>query len=222
MSTERQIRAAIFDMDGLLIDSEPLWDRGEHEVLSELGVDFTRRHELPDTRGLRIDLVVDLWYGQQPWTGPDRATVVERIISRVIALVEESRPLLPGVREAVALCKAQGLKVGLASASPLYMLEKVLTMFDLRDQFDALASADKLDYSKPHPQVYLNCASQLGVSPLNCVALEDSVNGMIASKAARMRSIVVPAAESQLDPRFSLADVKLLSLESLTRENLLG
>ena len=61
MSTERQIRAAIFDMDGLLIDSEPLWDRAEHEVLSELGVDFTRRHELPDTRGLRIDLVVDLW-----------------------------------------------------------------------------------------------------------------------------------------------------------------
>ncbi|BCA40050.1 hexitol phosphatase HxpB [Kluyvera ascorbata] len=222
MSTERQIRAAIFDMDGLLIDSEPLWDRGEHEVLSELGVDFTRRHELPDTRGLRIDLVVDLWFGQQPWTGPDRATVVERIISRVISLVEETRPLLPGVREAVALCKAQGLKVGLASASPLYMLEKVLTMFDLRDQFDALASADKLDYSKPHPQVYLNCAAQLGVSPLNCVALEDSVNGMIASKAARMRSIVVPAAESQLDPRFSLADIKLSSLESLTRENLLG
>ncbi|HDG1677576.1 hexitol phosphatase HxpB [Kluyvera ascorbata] len=222
MSTERQIRAAIFDMDGLLIDSEPLWDRGEHEVLSELGVDFTRRHELPDTRGLRIDLVVDLWFGQQPWTGPDRATVVERIISRVISLVEETRPLLPGVHEAVALCKAQGLKVGLASASPLYMLEKVLTMFDLRDQFDALASADKLDYSKPHPQVYLNCAAQLGVSPLNCVALEDSVNGMIASKAARMRSIVVPAAESQLDPRFSLADIKLSSLESLTRENLLG
>ncbi|BBV66321.1 TPA: hexitol phosphatase HxpB [Kluyvera ascorbata] len=222
MSTERQIRAAIFDMDGLLIDSEPLWDRGEHEVLSELGVDFTRRHELPDTRGLRIDLVVDLWFGQQPWTGPDRATVVERIISRVISLVEETRPLLPGVREAVALCKAQGLKVGLASASPLYMLEKVLTMFDLRDQFDALASADKLDYSKPHPQVYLNCAAQLGASPLNCVALEDSVNGMIASKAARMRSIVVPAAESQLDPRFSLADIKLSSLESLTRENLLG
>ena len=222
MSTERQIRAAIFDMDGLLIDSEPLWDRGEHEVLSELGVDFTRRHELPDTRGLRIDLVVDLWFGQQPWTGPDRATVVERIISRVISLVEETRPLLPGVREAVALCKAQGLKVGLASASPLYMLEKVLTMFDLRDQFDALASADKLDYSKPHPQVYLNCAAQLGASPLNCVALEDSVNGMIASKAARMRSIVVPAAESQLDQRFSLADIKLSSLESLTRENLLG
>lgn len=222
MSTERQIRAAIFDMDGLLIDSEPLWDRAEHEVLSELGVDFTRRHELPDTRGLRIDLVVDLWFGQQPWSGPDRAAVVERMIARVISLVEQTRPLLPGVREAVALCKAQGLKVGLASASPLYMLEKVLAMFDLREQFDALASADTLAYSKPHPQVYLNCASALDVDPLCCVALEDSVNGMIASKAARMRSIVVPAPESQLDPRFALADVKLPSLEFLTRENLCG
>ncbi|WP_438442353.1 hexitol phosphatase HxpB [Kluyvera georgiana] len=222
MSTERQIRAAIFDMDGLLIDSEPLWDRAEHEVLSELGVDFTRRHELPDTRGLRIDLVVDLWFGQQPWSGPDRAAVVERMIARVISLVEQTRPLLPGVREAVALCKAQGLKVGLASASPLYMLEKVLAMFELREQFDALASADTLAYSKPHPQVYLNCAAALGVDPLCCVALEDSVNGMIASKAARMRSIVVPAPESQLDPRFTLADVKLPSLEFLTRENLCG
>jgi sugar-phosphatase len=108
--------------------------------------------------------------------------VTARIISRAIALVEENKPLLPGVREAVALCKAQGLKVGLASASPLHMLEKVLTMFELRDSFDALASAEKLPYSKPHPQVYLDCAAKLGLDPLNCVALEDSVNGMVASK----------------------------------------
>ena len=222
MSAERPIRAAIFDMDGLLIDSEPLWDRAEHEVLSSLGVDFSRRHELPDTRGLLIDLVVDLWFAQQPWQGPDRATVVERMIARVIALVEETRPLLPGVREAVALCKAQGLKVGLASASPRYMLEKVLTMFELREQFDALASADTLPYSKPHPQVYLDCAARLGVDPLTCVALEDSVNGMIASKAARMRSVVVPAEEGQNDPRFVLANVKLHSLADLTLSDLRG
>lgn len=161
------------------------------------GVDISRRNELPDTLGLRIDMVVDLWYARQPWNGPSRQEVVERVIARAISLVEETRPLLPGVREAVALCKEQGLLVGLASASPLHMLEKVLTMFDLRDSFDALASAEKLPYSKPHPQVYLDCAAKLGVDPLTCVALEDSVNGMIASKAARMRSIVVPAPEAQ-------------------------
>ena len=222
MSTPRQILAAIFDMDGLLVDSEPLWDQAELDVMASLGVDITRRHELPDTLGLRIDMVVDLWFAQQPWNGPSRQEVTERIITRAIALVEETRPLLPGVREAVALCKSQGLLVGLASASPLHMLEKVLTMFGLRDSFDALASAEKLPYSKPHPQVYLDCAAKLGIDPLSCVALEDSVNGMIASKAARMRSIVVPAHENQGDPRYVLADVKLSSLTELTAVHLRG
>jgi len=222
MSTPRQILAAIFDMDGLLVDSEPLWDQAELDVIASLGVDISRRHELPDTLGLRIDMVVDLWFAQQPWNGPSRQEVTERIITRAIALVEETKPLLPGVREAVALCKSQGIKVGLASASPLHMLEKVLTMFDLRSSFDALASAEKLPYSKPHPQVYLDCATKLGIDPLNCVALEDSVNGMIASKAARMRSIVVPAHENQDDPRFVLADVKLTSLTELTAAHLRG
>lgn len=222
MSTPRQILAAIFDMDGLLIDSEPLWDRAELDVMASQGVDISRRNELPDTLGLRIDMVVDLWYAQQPWVGPDRAEVTSRIISRAIALVEENKPLLPGVREAVALCKSQGLKVGLASASPLHMLEKVLIMFELRDSFDALASAEKLPYSKPHPQVYMDCAAKLGLDPLTCVALEDSVNGMVASKAARMRSIVVPDEENRHDPRYALADVKLNSLAELTVQHLRG
>lgn len=222
MSAQRQILAAIFDMDGLLIDSEPLWDRAELEIIAGLGVDIGRRNELPDTLGLRIDMVVELWFAQQPWSGPDRREVTDRIIARALSLVEEERPLLPGVREAVALCKAQGLKVGLASASPLHMLEKVLTMFSLRDSFDALVSAETLPMSKPHPQVYLDCAARLGVDPLCCVALEDSVNGMIASKAARMRSIVIPAEEGQQDPRFALADVRLRSLEELTVAHLRG
>ncbi|WP_288881915.1 hexitol phosphatase HxpB [uncultured Kosakonia sp.] len=221
MSAPRQTVAAIFDMDGLLIDSEPLWDRAELEVISSLGVDITRRGELPDTLGLRIDMVVDLWYAQQPWSGPSRQEVTARIIERAIALVEAERPLLPGVREALALCKANGLRVGLASASPLHMLEKVLAMFDLRDSFDALTSAESLPYSKPHPQVYLDCAAKLGVDPLACVALEDSVNGMIASKAARMRSIVVPDEEHRADPRYVLANVKLDSLQQLTAAHLL-
>ncbi|WP_426445008.1 hexitol phosphatase HxpB [Siccibacter colletis] len=222
MAPSRQILAAIFDMDGLLIDSEPLWDQAELEVMASLGVDISRRDELPDTLGLRIDMVVDLWFAQQPWNGPDNAEVTQRIISRTLTLVEEKQPLLPGVLAAVQLCKAQGLKVGLASASPLHMLERVLAMFDLRDYFDALASAEHLPYSKPHPQVYLDAAAKLGVDPLTCVTLEDSVNGMIAAKAARMRSIVVPAHENREDTRWALANVKLDSLEALRPEHLLG
>ncbi|EKY3089612.1 hexitol phosphatase HxpB [Cronobacter dublinensis] len=222
MSSPRQILAAIFDMDGLLIDSEPLWDQAELEVMATLGVDTSRRHELPDTLGLRIDLVVELWFAQQPWNGPSVAEVTQRIITRAMTLVEEKRPLLPGVADAIALCKAQGLKVGLASASPLHMLERVLTLFGLRESFDALASAEHLPYSKPHPQVYLDAAAKLGVDPLCCVTLEDSVNGMVATKAARMRSIVVPAEENRSDARWALANVRLQSLTELEPWHLLG
>ncbi|EGT4304008.1 hexitol phosphatase HxpB [Cronobacter sakazakii] len=222
MSSPRQILAAIFDMDGLLIDSEPLWDQAELEVMATLGVDTSRRHELPDTLGLRIDLVVALWFAQQPWNGPSLDEVTQRIITRAMTLVEEKRPLLPGVADAIALCKAQGLKVGLASASPLRMLERVLTLFDLREQFDALASAEHLPYSKPHPQVYLDAAAKLGVDPLCCVTLEDSVNGMVATKAARMRSIVVPAEENRSDARWALANVRLNSLTELEPWHLKG
>ncbi|ELY2618392.1 hexitol phosphatase HxpB [Cronobacter sakazakii] len=222
MSSPRQILAAIFDMDGLLIDSEPLWDQAELEVMATLGVDTSRRHELPDTLGLRIDLVVALWFAQQPWNGPSVDEVTQRIITRAMTLVEEKRPLLPGVTDAIALCKAQGLKVGLASASPLRMLERVLTLFDLREQFDVLASAEHLPYSKPHPQVYLDAAAKLGVDPLCCVTLEDSVNGMVATKAARMRSIVVPAEENRSDTRWALANVRLNSLTELEPWHLKG
>ncbi len=102
------------------------------------------------------------------------------------------------------------------------MLEQVLEIFNLRHYFDVLSSAEALPYSKPHPQVYLNAAASLGIDPLNCVTLEDSFNGMIATKAARMRSIVVPAAEHRDDPRWALADVRLDNLTQLSPTHLKG
>lgn len=222
MPSPYPIRAALFDLDGLLIDSEPLWDQAELEVIQSLGVDVSRRDELPDMLGLRIDMVVDLWYRQQPWQGVSRATATAMIIERTMELVETKRPMMPGVQHAIALCQSLDLKIGLASASPLRMLERVLALFELRPAFSVLCSAEALPFSKPHPQVYLNAAEQLGVSPLSCVTLEDSVNGMIASRAGRMRSLVVPAAEHQDDPRWCLAHGKLGSLAELTSAHLLG
>jgi mannitol-1-/sugar-/sorbitol-6-/2-deoxyglucose-6-phosphatase len=220
MSYHRPVLAAIFDMDGLLIDSEPLWDQAELDVLSALKVDISRRNELPDTLGLRIDQVVRMWYETLPWSGPSQQEVTDRIIARTLTLVEEKRPILPGVEQALQCCQQQGLQIALASASPLHMLERVLEMFNLRPYFSALASAEALPYSKPHPQVYLDAAAKLGIDPLNCVTLEESFNGMIATKAARMRSIVVPAAEYRDDARWALADVKLDSLAQLTPAHL--
>lgn len=216
MSHTLPVQAAVFDMDGLLIDSEPFWLQSENQVFSSIGLDMSLRDKLPDLLGLRIDQVVELWYQVSPWQTPSKEEVIQRIIDSTIAMVEKERPLLPGVEHAQSLCQSLGLKIALASASPLYMLESVLEMFNIRHYFDAVVSAGDLPYSKPHPQVYLNAAEALGVPPVQCVALEDSVNGMIACKAARMRSIVVPSAEMAADPRWSLADYRLSSLSELT------
>ncbi|NRN28093.1 hexitol phosphatase HxpB [Photorhabdus heterorhabditis] len=216
MSFHLPIKAAIFDMDGLLIDSEPYWAQGEKEVFGELGLDLSLAEKLPDTLGLRIDHVVELWYQASPWQGVPKSEVEQRIIDHVINLIKENRPLLPGTEHALSLCHEQELKIGLASASPQYMLEQVLEMFNLRHYFDTVVSAAKLPHSKPNPEVYLRAAEQLGVAPINCVALEDSFNGMIATKAARMRSIVVPSTHHFNDPRWALADIKLHSLEQLS------
>ncbi|QHB32453.1 hexitol phosphatase HxpB [Yersinia canariae] len=220
MATPHMIKAAIFDMDGLLIDSEPLWLQAELDIFTELGLDTSSRDSLPDTLGLRIDLVVKLWFQSMPWQGPSQAEVCKRIIARAIDLVEETRPVLPGVEYALELCREQGLKIGLASASPLHMQKRVLAMLNIEKYFDRLVSAEYLPHSKPHPEVYLNAASDLGVDPLECVTLEDSVNGMIATKAARMRSIVIPTAEYRADKRWVLSDIQLESLEQLRKEDI--
>lgn len=222
MPHTRPVSAAIFDMDGLIIDSEPLWQQAEAEIISALGVDISKRNTLPETLGLRIDQTVRIWYENLPWKGVSQAEVARKIIARTMELVEERRPLLPGVKYALTLCRENHINIALASASPLMMLERVLEIFNLRHYFDALASAENLPYSKPHPQVYLNAAAMLSTDPLHCVTLEDSFNGMIATKAARMRSIVVPSSEWRTDVRWSLANHQLNSLEQLTLQQLIG
>ena len=214
------IQSVIFDMDGLLIDSEPFWEQGENEIFSELGVDLSLKDTLPDTLGLRIDHVVELWYSASPWQNCSLEETKQRIIDRVIGLVEEKRPLLPGVEHALELCRSMDLNIALASASPDYMLEKVLNLFDIRHYFSAVVSAADLPLSKPHPEVYLKAAAELSTKPIHCVSLEDSFNGMIAAKAARMRSIVIPDKRHMNDPRWGLADIKLNSLNELRPEHL--
>lgn len=214
------IQSVIFDMDGLIIDSEPFWTQGEREVFSQIGLDLTIADKLPDMLGLRIDYVVDLWYYACPWERYSKKKVAQMIIDRVIGLVEEKRPILPGVYYALELCCSLNLKIALASASPKYMLEKILTLFEIRDYFSAVFSAAELLYSKPHPDIYLNVANFLETKPIHCVALEDSFNGMIATKAARMRSIVIPCIQYFNDPRWCLADAKLSSLNKLSEKYL--
>lgn len=210
------LRAAIFDLDGLLIDSEPLWQRAEREHFATVGLRLDDA-DFIETTGLRIDEVVVLRHRQHPWKTPSAAELTERIVTRVIALIDAEGPAKPGIAHAIELCRHAGLQLAVASSSPQRVIEAALAKLGIRDHFREVRSADDEDFGKPHPAVLLRTAEHLDVSPVECLVLEDSVNGVIAAKAARMTCIAVP---ERSDPRFVLADRVLSSLAALDPETL--
>ncbi len=210
------LRAAIFDLDGLLIDSEPHWRDAEIEVFATVGVELTDAM-CQRTTGLRIDEVVAYWHARAPWTGPGVAEVTARIVAGVSARVAGAGVAKPGVAEALAVVRERGVPIGLASSSPLPLIRAAVARLGLEGAFDVLCSAEGEAYGKPHPAVYLTCAARLAVPAPACLAIEDSVNGLVAAKAARMRCVVVPDGDAD-DPRFGLADRVLPSLAQLTHQ----
>ncbi|MTJ49912.1 hexitol phosphatase HxpB [Dolichospermum sp. UHCC 0259] len=206
--------AVIFDMDGLLINSEPFWHKAEVEVFNDLGVPL-QESMCNQTMGLRCDEVVSYWYARFPWTDTSQSKVAERIINRVSELVATLGQPMPGATEIIQLCQQMHLPLGLATSSPICLIEVVLKKLNLQDTFDVVSSAQTEEFGKPHPAVYLTTAHRLGVHPQKCVAFEDSICGIISAKAASMQCIAVPALEEREDPRFAIADVKLDSLEQI-------
>ena len=211
------VRAAIFDMDGLMIDSEPYWQRAQLEVFAELGVPINV-HDTIETTGIRIDQVVNLYFSRTPWDSVSCKQVCDDIVQRVIDLVREHKPAMPGLFQALAICQQEGIRLALASSSPMTLIAATVDALELTDVFEITLSAEDLRFGKPHPEVYLNACDALGVPPQECVALEDSFNGLLAAKAAQMKTIVIPEASAKDQPRFVIADRILASLEEVTQE----
>ncbi|QXN24614.1 hexitol phosphatase HxpB [Shewanella putrefaciens] len=212
--TSLSIQAVIFDMDGVLIDSEPLWQRVEYEVLSALGVPVTIE-TIQQTTGLRIDQCVDYWYHKAPWADYDNAKVSTAIVDKVAEEILRTGEAMQGVQQAIDYCQAKGLKIGLATSSFYTIIEAVLSKLGLSDKFMAVQSAEGLTYGKPHPEVYLNCAAALGVDPRYCLAIEDSFNGLIAARAANMQTVAIPAPEQRGEAKWIIAHHQADSLLDL-------
>lgn len=186
-----RFEAVIFDMDGVLIDSEPLWQDAEIEVFNSIGIHMTREM-CRTTMGKRVDEVVDHWHGIFGWEGPSPAEVVGSIVARMEALLVERGELLPGVLGSLEYLRGRVAGIGLASSSWMRLIDTVLDTFDLRSHFDVVRSAASEPAGKPHPGVYLATASDLGVPPERCLAVEDSPNGVASAKAAGMFCVGVP------------------------------
>jgi HAD superfamily hydrolase (TIGR01509 family) len=209
------INAVIFDMDGVLIDSEPLWKMAEKKVFAEVGIIMTT--EMCNlTMGYRTNEVVEYWYKLRPWQSKSQEAVTEDLVTTVIESIMAHGKEMKGVRNALERLRTAGYKIALASSSPMRIIDSVLDLLQIRDYFDVVQSAEKEAYGKPHPAVFLTAAARLKVHPLDCLVIEDSVNGVIAGKAARMKVIAIPDPSVANDKRFGIADHLLSDLDQFT------
>lgn len=207
-----RIKAVIFDMDGVIIDSEPLWRIAMMKVFAGVGFPLTDA-ECASTQGLRIDEVVDHWYRIKPWKKKARQEVVSDIIEQVQKLIMERGEAMPGFRKAVGELKRRGYKLAIASSSSMKLILTVVNKLSLADDFEQICSAEHEAYGKPHPDIFLKAASLLGILPEDCLVIEDSFNGLIAAKAARMKCLVVPEKGNFQKPEWVIAEKRMESLE---------
>jgi sugar-phosphatase len=201
----------IFDLDGLLIDSEPFWRQAEIEVFGSLGLELTE-HDVRQTMGLRIDDAVRHWWVRFPWEGMTPPEVERAITARVAELVGAGAEPMPGAVEAVALCGRKALPVAVCSGSYAVVIEAALDRLGIAADVTVWHSAEWEPLGKPHPGAYLSTAAKLGVDPTACLAVEDSFNGAVSAKAARMRVVAVPEPAAFDSPRWGMCDAVLPSL----------
>lgn len=200
-------QAILFDMDGVLLDSEPFWRTAEIEVFRALGKEFTEE-DCVETMGLRIDEVVAYRVPDA-----DQEKTVNEILDRMVEMVSQRGVLLPGVLETLERLNEMKVPLGLATSSNYRLLHATLKSLGLEEAFQIVHSAEDEEYGKPHPGVYMTAARKLGFKPKHCLAIEDSLNGVISAKAAQMSVIAVPEEAVFGNPRFAVADLKLESLD---------
>jgi mannitol-1-/sugar-/sorbitol-6-/2-deoxyglucose-6-phosphatase len=208
----RPIDAVVFDMDGVLLDSEPIWRAVEREVFARLGIRVTDDN-LRETMGVRIADVVERWHRRHPWAEPSRAEVADAVVEGVARRIEEAGTLHPGVRGAIERLERDGVRLALASSSPMRLIRAVLAMGGLEERFEVVVTAEDEERGKPDPAVYLSAAGALEVDPARCLAIEDSINGVRAAKGAGMVCVAIPAPDNGAD--FREADLVLRSLHEL-------
>lgn len=210
------LEAVIFDMDGLLIDSEPFWQAAEVEVFDKVGMPLTHA-EAAQTVGMRLDHVVAYHYERHPWEGMSQQEVLTAILDRVIGLILSEGQAQEGVHQILEFLAAEPVRVGLATSSHVRLIDAVMERLGIRHYFEVICSAEFEAYGKPHPAVFLTAANALGVNPEKCLVLEDSMRGVIAAKAAQMKCICVPDPSLRNDPRLVLADKVLPSLAAFDK-----
>ncbi|MGH2955216.1 MAG: HAD family hydrolase, partial [Solirubrobacterales bacterium] len=208
------IAAVIFDLDGVLLDSEAAWDAARRKLVRERGGDWTERatREMmgmssPEwSRYLADELGVDL----------EPNAISDQVVERLLAAYRKALPLLPGATNAVERLAGRW-PLGLASSSNREVIDLVLQQSGLGPRFDVSVSSEEVARGKPAPDVYEEAARRLGATAAVCVAIEDSENGIASAHAAGMRVIAMPNAQFPPAAKaLALAEREIGSLAELT------
>ena len=215
------IRAVIFDMDGVIIDSEPLWEKAERILLARRGIDYNPTYR---------DKIVGL---NQKDSGRllketfNLPETIEELLSERIDLIvriyEEELELVPGIKSFLRELKENGFLIAMASSSPLRVINLVLNKFSLNEFFSVVVSGESVEFGKPAPDIYLFTAGKLGacpeqgrrIEPSECVVIEDSINGVKSAKSAGMHCIAIPDKRLSRN-EFQIADLVVDRLDEIS------
>src|SRR3990170_2647224 len=207
------IKAVIFDMDGVMIDSEPLWEKAERILLARRGIDYnpTYRDKIVGLNQKDSGRLL-----KETFNLPE--TIEELLAERIeilLPLYEKELELVPGLITILKEVKESGFLLALASSSPYKVINFVLGKFSLNEFFSVVVSGESVEFGKPHPDIYLYTAKKLRVEPEECVVIEDSINGVKSAKSAGMLCIAIPDKRLSRN-EFQIADLVVDRLDEIS------
>ncbi|WP_066057157.1 beta-phosphoglucomutase [Robertmurraya korlensis] len=200
-----KLEAFIFDLDGVITDTAEYHFLAWQALANDMGITFTREdNELLKgiSRMESLEKILEIGERSSDFSEAEKEALASKKNDHYLTLITKISPsdILPGIKELLTAIKANGLKLGLASASKNAFT--VMDSLELKDDFDVIVDAKTITNGKPDPEVFLTAAKLLGVSPANCIGVEDAVAGVEAIKSAGMYAVAIGAGES-----FPLADV---------------
>ncbi len=201
-------------MDGVIIDSEPLWRKAEIECFGKIGV-ILNDEMCRSTAGLKLTQVVAHWKNKFGFTHALALEVEKKVSSKIIAFIHESGKPFDGLNDLITTIQNKNLRIALASGSSYEIINAVLHKFNLKNKFSVIRSGQDEKFGKPDPAIFLNTAKLLQVDPLQCLVIEDSANGVKAAINANMKVVAMPEVGFEKNDIFNHANYRVNHLNEI-------
>ena len=200
-------KAVIFDMDGIIINSEPFWKMAEMKVFEEIGVEL-KHEDIEKNVGLKNTEVVNNICLQFSIQNPSQEEICRRLEQNVVDLIYAHGEEIEGLSDLLHRIKSLGIPMAIATSSSHKIIQAVFDKLKLDAFFTCVSSAYDEEYGKPHPAVYLTTSKKLNIDPRYCLVIEDSINGVLAGKSAKMTVIAMPEDTNFHHPKYAIADFR--------------